>query len=278
MYQDQGGGGAAEDYVPPAGGGFTSRATSIEGLIPIIIVLIIAIYAGAKFGFFDLPLPGIGQEPVRMLVIGDPSPTLKSILDEDRDLVRYTIRDAYSLSVAPKEQLTQYKIIMIDQSRSADKSMPRRLGDAIAEWVKTGGKLNIVKDSAIYRPGATDVVGWKATFGDIVPVECDIERDFVHSCTRPIHVTAKIFQSDWKHKIVEGIEVAPADPDAVLFLETFNVTPLCIQISYIQNVTTPAWNPAVVDKTWFGSGKVIYFNYDPGATKGIFENTIKYLR
>ena len=276
MYPEQGGGAAApaEDY---GDGGFRSRASNLESMIPLIIVLIIAVYAGAKFGFFNLPLPGVGNEPVRMLIIGEPSPTLKAILDEDRDLVRYTIRDARSLSVSPKDQLAQYKIVMLDQSNEADKSVPRVLGDAIQDWVKTGGKFIVVKDSGIYRAGASDVIGWKATFGDIMPVECNYEKDFVATCTRPIHVTAKIFQQDFKHKIMEGIEVAPADPDAVLFLETFNVTPIGNQVAYIQNVTTPAWYPAVVEKTWFGIGKVIYFNYDPGATKGVFENTLKYL-
>ncbi|MBS3061576.1 MAG: hypothetical protein J4215_03265 [Candidatus Diapherotrites archaeon] len=277
MYPEQGGGAApAEDY--PADTGFRSRASNIESMIPLIIILIIAVYAGARFGFFSLPLPGLGTEPVRMLIIGEPSPTLKAILDEDRDLVRYTIRDARSLSVSPKDQLAQYKIVLLDQSKQADKSVPRVLGDAIQDWVKTGGKLIVVKDSGIYRDGASDVIGWKATFGDIMPVECNYEKDFVATCTRPVHVTAKIFQQDFKHKIMEGIEVAPADPDAVLFLETFNVTPIGNQVAYIQNVTTPAWYPAVVEKTWFGIGKVIYFNYDPGATKGVFENTLKYLR
>ncbi|MDO8625244.1 MAG: hypothetical protein Q7R47_04110 [Candidatus Diapherotrites archaeon] len=275
MYPEQGGG-AAEDAGPIES--FRSRASNIESLIPIIIVLIIAVYAGAKFGFFSLPLPGLGDEPVRLLVVGDPSPALKAILDEDRDLVRYTIRDAGSLSVSPKDQLSQYKILLIDQSNSADKSVSRVFGDAVQDWVKTGGKLIVVKDSAIYRNGASDVIGWKATFGDIMPVECQYEKDYIAACARPIHVTAKIFQQDFKHKIMQGIEVAPADPDGVLFLETFNVVPIGNQIAYIQNVTTPAWYPAVVEKTWFGIGKVIYFNYDPGATKGIFENTLKYLR
>jgi hypothetical protein len=275
MYPEQGGAAPADEGPIES---FRSRASNLESLIPIIIVLIIAVYAGAKFGFFSLPLPGVGDEPVRMLVVGDPSPALKAILDEDRDLVRYTIRDARSLGVSPKDQLSQYKIVMFDQSNSADKSVPRVLGDAIQDWVKTGGKLIVIKDSAIYRDGASDVIGWKATFGDIMPVECQYEKDYVASCTRPVHVTAKIFQQDFKHKIMQGIEVAPADPDGVLFLETFNVVPVGNQVAYIQNVTTPAWYPAVVEKTWFGIGKVLYFNYDPGATKGIFENTLKYLK
>lgn len=276
MYPEGGGNEGGGDLLPPEGG-FKSRvASNIESLIPLILILIIVGYAGAKIGFWSIPYID-DREAVHMLIIGEPSHDLKAILDEDKDLVRYTIRDAYSLQVSPQQQLEQYQIVLLDQSHQADKSVPRVLGDAIQEWVKQGGKLIVVMDSGIYRAGAADVIGWRATFGDIMPVECNIEKDYVPTCTRPVHVTGKIFRQDFKHPIMEGIEVAPADPDGVYFLQTFNVAPLSNQVAYIQNVTTSAYYPAIVERTWFGIGKVIYFNYDPGATKGILENTLRYL-
>ena len=279
LYNEQGGeaaGGA--DLLPPEGG-FRSRvASNIEGLIPLILILIIAAWAGDRLGFWNLPFVGtVGTEPSKMLIIGEPSVGVKAYLDDDRDLVRYTVRDAYALAVSPEQQLQQYQIIMLDQSAQADKSVPRVLGDAIQDWVKAGGKLIVVKDSGIYRAGASDVIGWKATFGDIMPVECNYEKDYVATCTRPIRITGKIFQQDFKHPIMKGIEIAPAEPDATLFLETFNVAPTGNQVAYIQNTTTSTYYPGIVEKTWFGVGKVIYFNYDPGATKGILDNTIPYL-
>lgn len=265
----------AADYPAP---GFKSRLTAnLEGLIPLILILIIVAYAGDKIGLWHIPFL-TQKEPIRMLVIGDLSHDLKRVMDEDRDLIRYTVRDAHSLSVAPKDQLSQYKMVMLNQSTQADKTVSRALGEAISEWVKQGGKLIVVEDSGIYREGAVDVIGWQATFGDLMPVSCDYDKDMVATCTRPIHVTGRIFRLDWKHKIMEGIEVAPAEPDMALFMQTFNVTPTGNQIAYIQNATTNAYYPAIVEKSWFGIGKVIYFNYDPGMTKGIFENTLEYLR
>lgn len=271
--QSEGGG---EDLLPPEGG-FRSRvASNIESLIPLILIVIIAAYAGAKLGFWSIPFVN-SREPANLLIIGEPSRDTQAILDEDKDLVRYVVRDAYSLAVSPEQQLQQYKIVLLDQSKQADKSVPRSLGDALQEWVKQGGKLIVVKDSGIYRAGAADVIGWEATFGDIMPVKCNVERDFVPTCTKPVRITGKIFRQDFKHKIMEGIEIAPADPDGVYFLETFNVAPVGNQVAFIQSATTPSYYPGIVEKTWFGIGKVIYFNYDPGATKGILENTLRYL-
>ncbi len=267
---------AAPEYYPEPS--IKSRLTAnLEGLIPLILILIIVAYAGHKIGFWNIPFFG-GKEPIRMLVIGDMSHDLKRIMDEDRDLIRYSVRAADSMRVAPKDQLAQYKIVMLNQSTLADKTVSRSLGEAIQEWVKQGGKLIVVQDSGIYRQGAVDVIGWQATFGDLMPVSCDYDKDMVASCTRPVHVTGKIYRLDWKHRIMEGIEIAPAEPDMALFLQTFNVTPTGNQIAYIQNMTNNAYYPGIVEKTWFGIGKVIYFNYDPGKTKGIFENTLEYLR
>jgi hypothetical protein len=258
--------------------GFKSRLTAnLEGLIPLILILVIVAYAGQKIGFWNVPFLG-GKEPIKMLVIGDMSHDLRVILDNDRDLVRYSIRDADSLNVSPKDVLAQYKIVMLNQSTIADKTVSRVLGEAIQEWVKQGGKMIVVMDSGIYRKGAVDVIGWQATFGDIMPISCDYDKDMVASCERPIHVTGKIYRQDWKSKIMEGIEVAPVEPDMALFLQTFNVNPTGTTIAYIQSATSAAYYPAIVEKTWMGIGKVIYFNYDPGKTQGIFENTLEYLR
>ncbi len=266
---------AAPDYPEH---GFKSRLTAnLEGLIPLILILIIVAYAGDKIGLWNIPFLG-AKEPIRMLVIGDMSHDLKRVLDEDRDLIRYSVRSADSMRVAPKDQLVQYKIVMLNQSTLADKTVSRSLGEAVQDWVKQGGKLIVVLDSGIYRQGAVDVIGWQATFGDLMPVSCDYEKDMVPSCTRPVHVTGRIYRLDWKHRIMEGIEIAPAEPDLALFLETYNVTPTGNQIAYIQSATNNAYYPGIVEKTWFGIGKVIYFNYDPGKTKGILENTLEYLR
>ncbi|MDP2974348.1 MAG: hypothetical protein Q8N60_04820, partial [Candidatus Diapherotrites archaeon] len=148
---------------------------AIFGLIYIFMVM--------EIGLWQVPFLGT-RGPLKMLVIGEPSIHLMSDLDSQRDLVYYQIKEPAGLEFAPKEQLANYDVILLDQHLGAtpyQKSVSRTLGEAIENYVKTGGKLIVVMDSGIYRSGgmygtgvASDVIGWKETFGDIIPVECDI--------------------------------------------------------------------------------------------------------
>jgi hypothetical protein len=76
---------------------------------------------------------------------------------------------------------------------------------------------------------------------------------------------------------MKGIERVPAEGYAPLPLTTFPVTPTGKEIAFIEDVTTGDLYPAIVEKELL-IGKSIYFNYDPGYTKGIFQATLRYLR
>jgi len=261
----------------------------------IAAIAVIAAVAGAAF--FGLPMlfeqtgpievPGFGQKPIQMLVIGQPSIALLSDLDNQRSLVDYRVKNAPDLEISPKDELAKYDIVLLDQHLGAtpyDKSVSRALGEAIEDFVGRGGKLVVVLDSGIYRSGgaygtgvAADVVGWKATFGDIVPVECDLGPNDMPTCTQPIATTGKVHRMDFDHKIMEGIEVAPADPRyGPLSMITFDVKPTGSQVAYIKHIATASNFPAIVEKK-FVIGKVVYFNYDPAMTPGIWQNTLEYL-
>ncbi|MDD5148785.1 MAG: hypothetical protein PHH08_04955 [Candidatus ainarchaeum sp.] len=265
----------------------SSLRRNLEGLIPLILIIVIAAFLGAKFGLWTIPFLS-GPEPMQVLVIGQPSPELAVILDQDRDLAWYRVKDPAAMSVNPSDQLAQYDLVILDQHLGAsmyEKSVSRVLGEALENYVRTGGKLVTVMDSGIYRSGgiygtgvASDVVGWTATFRDIVPAECDIGKGEIPTCTMPIHITGRIYREDFDSKIMEGIEVAPADIRyPPLSMITFDIKPKGNQVAYIKNEVTPSYYPAVVEKTLV-VGKSIYFNYDPALTPGIWENTLEYLR
>ncbi len=263
----------------------------IIAVVAIIIIAGVAAFALPtllldKFGLIEIP--GFGAEPIQMLVIGQPSVALLSDLDSQRSLVYYRVKDAADMDAAPKDQLAQFDIVLLDQHLGAtpyDKSVSRTLGEALEDYVRTGGKLIVVMDSGIYRSGgiygtgvAGDVVGWKATFGDIIPVECDLGANNYPTCTQPIATTGKIHRMDSDHAIMKGIEIAPADPRYdPLSMITFDVNPTGEQVAYIKHVATASNFPAIVEKK-FLVGKVIYFNYDPAMTPGIWQNTLEYLR
>jgi len=282
MYPEEAGGEPA-----PAGGMRTGITKNLEALIPLILIIIIAAFLGHKFGLWTIPFLG-GTEQVQVLVIGQPSVDLLADLDNQRDLVYYRVKDASDLDAAPQEQLAQYDLVLLDQHLGAtpyDKSVSRTLGEALENYVRTGGKMIVVMDSGIFRSGgiygtgvAADVIGWKATFGDIIPVECDLGPNDIPTCKQPIMTTGKIYRLDYDHPIMEGIEIAPADPRyGPLSMITFDVKPIGSQVAYIKHIATASNYPAIVEKKLL-IGKVIYFNYDPAMTPGIWQNTLEYLR
>ena len=266
--------------------GIKSKLTrNLEGLIPLILIIIIAAFLGHRFGIWTIPFLG-GAEPIQMLVVGQPSIEMIQMLEQDKDLVYYRVRDADSLNVAPEEQLAQYDVILLDQhtaSTAYGHGVSAQAGSAIENFVRTGGKLITVMDSGIYSTGGTggiasDVIGWTASFGDIVPVECVRNMKDVPSCTKPIHMVGRIFREDFDNEIMRGIEVAPADPRyPPIDLLTFDVKPTGKQVAYIKNAREPSYYPGIVEKRLI-VGKSIYFNYDPAFTPGIWQNTLEYLR
>ncbi len=271
----------------PVGGVRGGVTRNLEALIPLILIVIIAAFLGHKFGLWEIPFLG-GPEQIQMLVIGYPSVDLLADLENQTDLVYYRVKNASDLDIAPQEQLAQYDIVLLDQHMGAtpyEQSVSRTLGEALENYVRTGGKLIVVMDSGIYRSGgiygtgvATDVIGWKATFGDIIPVECDLGPGDIPTCTQPIAVTGRIHRIDFDHKIMEGIEIAPASAAyPPLSMITFKIKPAGNLVAQIKREGIADNYPGIVENRLL-IGKVIYFNYDPAMTPGIWQNTLEYLR
>lgn len=277
MYEEEGG-----DMPPayPMGGGLRSSLSyHFEGLIPLIIILIIAAVAGAWLGFWEIPFI-TPEGPVDMLVIGSPSLDTASVLDNAKNLVQYrVIEDPNALRTNSEEKLAQYDIVMLDQSNKMQKMLPSTVGEALDDFVKKGGKLIVIKNSGIYNPEAPELVGWMANFGsDIVPVECVRTKENYPSCTVSRNVTSVLERADFDHEIMMGIEQVPATMDmGYLYLEVFPVALNGHEIATIRDVQSTKYFVGIAEKRLL-LGKSLYFNYDPGKTPGIFRNTLKYLR
>ncbi|HIH09137.1 MAG TPA: hypothetical protein HA254_00540 [Candidatus Diapherotrites archaeon] len=288
MYPEGAQGGAAagaeEDYGAPLQ---QKLGTHLEGLIPIILILIIGIFLAIRFDVIDSSTPvlgnlvdviQVGKDKTRVLIIGQTSQEVIDILNDNRDRYEYQIKTTQTLERNPVEQLATYKIVMLDQSEEANKEVSKKLGEAIQRFVKNGGKFILVKDSGIRRPDTFDVIGWKNTFGDVVPVECDRVENNQPTCTNRYIVSGKLYREDERHPILKGIEIFPADPLRNATFESFDVSVSGKEIAYIQSGGIDKKTfPAVVEKNLV-IGKSIYFNYNPGITRGIFESTLEYLR
>src|SRR3989344_1929975 len=170
-----------------------------------------------------------------MLVIGSTSQEVINILNDNRDIIDYRLLTTQALEANPSAELAQYDIVMLDQSEEASKEASRKLGEAVQNFVKGGGKFILVMDSGIRRPDTSDVIGWRNTFGDIIPVDCDRVINNQPSCTNRLFVTGKLYRQDEDSKIMEGIDIYPAEPYRNAVFTTFDVGYNGKEIAYIKS-------------------------------------------
>jgi hypothetical protein len=260
-------------------------------VLAIIVVGLLAYGAFAllfatRIGAIDPTTPVIGPltEPLlpnqnKILVIGAPSAEIKNVLLTNKNTFgNPTIVPTNSFQANIENKIDQADIIILDQAQETSKEISALLGSALPNYVKTGGKLVIIQDSGTTRPESTEW-GWKLNFGNVVPIDCMSNSDGQPACNKPIIVVGILWQKDDKHPIMQGIERVPAQPEAgYLALSIFDVSTTGNEIAYIEDVKTGKKFPAIVEQTFLGGGKTIYFNYNPGITARILENTIKYLK
>ncbi len=268
-----------EIYEEPAGGKIPKQRIAI---IAVVVVLIAAIYLS---GVWKIPFE-VATPKIQMLIIGQPSDGLLTVLNQDNSLVNYTVKGASQLDLSPEQKLEEYDVIVLDQHLGGtfyEHSVSRQLGEALQNYVRTGGKLVVVMDSGIYRSGSegtisSDVANWEANFADLIPVDCETGVDGIGSCQKAVFTSGRIKRVDLSHKIMSGIEIAPLNPTMPPYsLKNFDVKETGEVVAIIEEEGASKTFPAIVEKKKL-LGKVIYFNYDPAITPGIWQNTLEYLR
>ncbi len=258
---------SSESLPPMSGGNFGGEGIGsklqyhLEGLIPVILIIIIGAVLLFKFGIISPSTPVIGNimavilggsAPAKLLVIGNSSPETIVVLKaaQNTDLVQVVQLNAQSLTVNPSEQISQFRIIVLDQTTEDKKYVSRQLGEAIKKFVQTGGRLIVVGNSGIERPEDTGILGWKATFGDIIPVNCEPLIGAQPGCIIREMARGKIVRADFDSKIMEGISQYPADGTPILF-ETFPVQWEGNMIAYIHDERTGTVYPAIVENHYY---------------------------
>ena len=272
------------------GGMGNKKIILIVAVVIIVIVALLFLIGVASLNYFGVTdIPGLpkGSSLTQVLVIGDLSLGERVVLDNLSYMLTYQVRDAASFDNTAAEEFAQYDLIIFDQSL-VDKSVTVSFGEAIQKYAKKGGKMIVVLNSGIYQSvgfgglTSTDVVGWNANFGNIMPVECVLNSQTKPSCADEfkVNVVGRIHKQIFDHPIMDGIDIAPPNTDA-----PYNLSVLDVQasegastVAYIASDGPPTTFPAIVEKKGFPLGTVVYFNYDPGMTPGILINTIKYLK
>ena len=282
--------------LPPAGGAdyepsLKSRISyHLEGLIPILLILIIAFFLAARFGVITSTTPILGplaslvpgaEKPATMLIIGTPSRYTMEVLSRNRELVYpITTRSAEAVSRSAEQQLAQYDIVLLDQSAQSNKEVSRALGAAVQKYVNSGGKLITVLDSGIREPNEFGALGWKTTFGNTIPVECRLESMTNQpGCTKKVTLNGRIFPGayGWKHRIMRGIEQYPLEQSKLIRETVLDITNTGNEIAYIEDARTKIQYTAISEAPTI-VGKSIYFNYDPGTSPTILEATLDYVK
>jgi len=261
-----------------------------ESVIPILLIIILAVFIAAKFGYLDLssmPLVGGLFPPsyIRIAVVGSPSPQLQSYLSSEQYRlagVSYAV-PINQLAVYPGV-LKNFDIIILQNSRVCDRTARMEIANA----VKSGKKLIVIGDACTAVTEDPTAVGWDVgigLIGDVMPVT--YSGNLFHERSGQTLVTIRqgkfqiidqespVFNGIVNHGVFQDtyVNVFPKPNSQVLALvEEFGGKP------------TAGTTYAIIEsKGMFTAGKVIYFSFDPSTASPtgqyhLFLNTLLYLK
>ncbi|MEK6954246.1 MAG: hypothetical protein AABX01_04515 [Candidatus Micrarchaeota archaeon] len=270
------------------GGPVAGRSTHLESSIPLILIIILAIFVAGQLGVINLgDIPGVGSifgggNQIKVGVVGTPSQGIRSYLastDAQFQKIKLSgILRAESLKASGA--LKTFDVIILQGQPVCDRTARRIL----TEWVKGGGKLIVVGDACTRVNDDNSALGWNigvGLLGDIMPVTVGgltpQAEPIRRGCSSGTFTTA-----NFGHPIVNGIKDYPFTGQTIETVpNNGNI------IAYIDCGTSgrgsSATTPAIVENSALLGGKTVYFAYDPGIaglTNGreLFINTLKYLK
>ncbi|MFH0971918.1 MAG: hypothetical protein V1835_05120 [Candidatus Micrarchaeota archaeon] len=264
-------------------GGVAGRTSHLESSIPLILIIILAIFIAGNFGlvnFSDVPLLGsiFGGKQIKVGVVGSPSPGLKDLLltKDAQEAGIHMMGILRPESLVASGTLKSFDVVILQGKQVCDRTARR----VLTEWVKGGGKLFVIGDACTRVSDDPAAFGWDVggNLGDVMPVKIG---GITHQA-EPVRrgCSSGMFRfADFAHPIGAGID------DFHFSGTTIDVTPWTNGniVSYIDcsdsgkgNVAT---TPAIVESTGGLGGKVIYWAYDPGSSsRNLFINALKYVK
>jgi len=254
-----------------------------ESVVPLILIIILAVFIAAKFNYIDLhSIPLIGSlfpaSYIKIVVIGNPSSTFVNVMQsEDYRIAGLTYAGAIRQEAVVPGVLKNFDIVILQGTPICDRTARKVLGD----YVKGGGRLLVVGDSCTRVNDDPNAVGWDigiGSLGDVIPVAYGgiIAHERIGDPT---------FSADGKFKIVSPyhpifngilnfgfygtlVGVIPnANSDVLAYVDTYGGKP-----------TAPATFAIVESRSMLG-GKTMYFAFDPSTTsRNMLMNTLLYMK
>ncbi len=268
-------------------GGVAGRSTHLESSIPLILIIILAIFVAGNFGlvnFSDIPILNqfLGGKNIRVAVVGNPSSGVKGYLtsSDARWANIYYAANLKAEQLKASGTLKPFDVVILQGQPICD----RTARSVITDWVKAGGKLIVVGDACTRVYDDNSAIGWDIgvkLLGDVMPAKIGGLTSQPESIkTGCSSGTFKI--AVFEHTIASGVNDYPFSG------RTIEVVPNNgIPVAYVECSSagkgSAATTPAIIESTGMFSGKVIYFAYDPGIGgdnngRTLFLNTIKYLK
>lgn len=265
------------------GGGVVGRSTHLESSIPLILIIILAVFIAGNFGiinFSDVPVLKdiFGGKTIKVTVIGRPSPQLVNQLTskDSREAGIWYAGSGLRQEILTTGTLKSFDVVILQGQPVCDRTARR----VISDWVKGGGRLLIIGDACTRVTDDPAALGWDVggLLGDVVPAKIG----GVTHTAEPIRrgCTSGQFRfAEYDHPIGAGIKEFQFSGTTIEVYPTANGR----IISYIDCSDTSraslATTPAILENSGLFGGKVIYLAYDPGiASRNMFINTLKYMK
>ncbi len=260
-----------------------------ESVIPIILILVLAVFIAAKLGYLDLSsVPVVGslfpQSYIRIAIIGSPSAQLNDYLrSEQYRLAGVSYAVPIRQEAVYRGVLKNFDIIILQNSPICDRTARAEIANA----VKGGKKLLVIGDACTQVSDDPTAAGWNVgigLMGDIMPVTWGGNLFHERGQTLTVIKQGKFQIIDQENPIFNGIL------NHGVFEDTYtNVYPnpnsnVLALIEEFGGRPTSATTYAIVEsKGMFSAGKVMYFSFDPATVNPqgqyhLLLNTLLYLK
>lgn len=274
----------------------------LEGLVPLIILVLIAVVLVGKTTNIFCDVPGLdaafcgGGNIINIAVIGSleattsdgktlvNAPELRSLLDGELGRacnMQYQVFNPDDLTYVQASLLKNYDLLIL----AGDRDYTRPVRTAVETYLNSGGKVVIIGDAATKDPEDALYNGW----GHIeVPIELRNRQDGLTDNNVPYLILSdpvvKVVDLDHPINVGYGLKLDLSQildkPTCSGTLTTIDVNPLTggtISIltgtDSVNSDTTTV--PAVVEEKGILGGSIYYFSFDPGCMPNMWISTVQ---
>lgn len=271
----------------------------MEGLIPIVILVLIGIVLVGKTTDTFCAVPGLNQVlcsrggNVMIGVIGDFESAetningvhLQGILNSDGPKYNIYWRPINQQILEwPREKLlADFDAVLL----VGEKDFSYAVRDAIGNYIAGGGNVIIIGDAATSDPKDPLICGWSSgALGNYAPVRMSPIGMADNECGKPKTIGNPQISFWSEHPILRDVaeqynlDLMKVNKETCNSIDAIDVVPrndLGAETIAILSDGADTYVPGIVEKSTPFGGKVLYFNYDPGCTWNVAFATIRYM-